>query len=376
MTATEATWIMHPGVYIKEEMDERGWSQRDLAFIMKVPEQAISLILREKRGISPEMAHLLGDAFGVSPDFFANLQKAYEMAQAKKPSPDIALRGRMLLSYPVREMVMREWLQDGDAAMLETQLVRFFEVDSPDEIPYMPHAAKKSSYEEREVPPAQLAWLFRVRQVAKSFSTPQYSEASLRAALTDLQSLLITPEEARHVPKIMRECGVRYVVVEKLPNAKIDGVCFWLDNSPVIGMSMQHDRIDNFWFVLRHEIEHVLQGHGRDEEMIDADLEGTGASTNSSVPEEEQIANQAAQDFCAPRDRLDSFLKRKHPFYYEKDVVAFSRILNRHPGIVIGQMRRRLNRYDYLTRYLVKIRQYVVPSSIADGWGQIIPISL
>jgi HTH-type transcriptional regulator/antitoxin HigA len=171
------------------------------------------------------------------------------------------------------------------------------------------------------------------------------------------------------------ECGVRFVVVEKLPGAKIDGVCFWLEDSPVIGMSMQHDRIDNFWFVLRHEIEHVLQKHGQEKEKIDFDLDSEGSSL-CSIDDEERIANQAAADFCAPADRLNSFMARKHPFYYEKDVVAFARVVQRHPGIVVGQIRRKLNRYDYLTRYLVKVRQYVLPGAIADGWGQVVPVSL
>ena len=78
------------------------------------------------------------------------------------------------------------------------------------------------------------------------------------------------------MPRIMAECGIRYIIVEKLPKARIDGVCFWLDdNSPVIGMSLQRDTIDNFWFVLRHEIEHVLRRDGQDEEVIDEDLAGT-----------------------------------------------------------------------------------------------------
>ena len=79
---------------------------------------------------------------------------------------------------------------------------------------------------------------------------------------------------------ILAESGVRFVIVEALPQAKIDGVCFWLDKqAPVIGLSMRYNRIDNFWFVLRHEIEHVLKGHGRDapEGMIDAELEGDRA---------------------------------------------------------------------------------------------------
>ena len=54
METISASWVKHPGYYIKEEMEARGWSQRDLAFILGVPEQAINPILNGKRGISPE----------------------------------------------------------------------------------------------------------------------------------------------------------------------------------------------------------------------------------------------------------------------------------------------------------------------------------
>lgn len=370
MATMSANWIMHPGVYIKEEMDERGWSQRDLSFILGCSEQVINPILNGKRGISPEMAKALAVAFDVPAEFFANLQQAYDLAQARTPDPSVAVRRNLQSIYPVREMIKRGWLEPTDAPMLETQLYRFF---GDKDVPYLAHAAKKTSYEEREIPPAQLAWLFRVRQIAQSISVPAYSENNLRAAVSELQQLLIAPEEARRVPRILMECGVRFIVVEKLPDAKIDGVCFWLDaQSPVIGLSMQHDRIDNFWFVVRHEIEHVLLKHGQEDEMIDSDLDGESIS----ISEEERLANDAASDFCAPIERITSFLARKHPFYYEKDVIAFSRILQRHPGIVVGQIRKRLNRWDYLTRHLVKIRQHVLPGAIADGWGQVIPVTL
>ena len=373
MATASASWIKHPGSYIKEEMEERDWSQRDLAFVLGCSEQAINPILNGKRGISPEMAKALGEAFDVPAEFFANLQQAFDLAQARKPDPSVAARRQMQTAYPIREMIKRGWLEQTDTPMLATQLTRFFEVPDQNAIPYFAHAAKKSSYEEREIPPSQLAWLYRVRQIAKSISVPKYSEKALRQAIRDdFPALLHAPDEVRQVPKILMECGIRLVLVERLPNAKIDGVCFWLEDSPVIGMSVQHDRIDSFWFVVRHEIEHVLNGQGQEEEIIDGDLE----TVNTSMSEEERIANDAASNFCVPKDRLDSFILRKKPFYYEKDVVAFARVLERHPGIVIGQIRRRLNRYDYLTRYLVKIRQYLLPGSIADGWGQTVQVSL
>jgi HTH-type transcriptional regulator/antitoxin HigA len=377
MATANAKWIKHPGFYIKEEMEERGWLQRDLAFVLGCPEQAITMILAGKRSITPDMAKALGEAFDINPETFANLQKAYDMAHAEEPDPGVALRARLQNNYPVREMIKRAWVrQQADPAMLELQLMRFFEVSDSEEIPYYAHAAKKSRYEERAIAPAQVAWLFRVRQIARSISVPTFSERKLRGALYDLERLMLAPDSTREVPRIMMECGIRFIIVEKLPKSEIDGVCFWLEDSPVIGMSTQHDRIDNFWFVLRHEIEHVLQQHGRDEEIIDAELDGERGGTGTDLPEEERIANEAAANFCAPTDKLSSFLQRKHPYYYEKDVLAFARIHNRHPGIVVGQIRRRLNRYDYLTRYLVKIRQFVLPASISDGWGQAFPATL
>lgn len=380
MTAMNASWIKHPGHYLKEEMEERGWIQRDLAFILGCPEQAVNLILSGKRGISPEMAKALGEAFDINPDTFANLQKAYDMAHADDPDPGVTVRAKMQNRYPVREMIKRGWIEPSDASMLEVQLKRFFEVESAEEIPYLQHAAygKKSRYEEKEVPPVELAWLFRVRQVAKSMSVPKYSETALRKALDDLQGLLYAPEEARHVPKILAQCGVRFVLVEKLPQAEIDGVCFWLDDSPVIGMSTRRDKIDNFWFVLRHEIEHALHRHGQDqnEEMIDVKLEGVRASTSNTLRVEERVANAAAANFCVPSEKLDSFMIRKKPFYYERDVINLARILGRHPGLVVGQMQFRMERYDYLARHLVKIRQFVLPGSIVDGWGHVASVSL
>src|SRR6266567_5792311 len=113
-----------PGMFIKEELDSRGWGQRDLAYILDCHEQAVNLIVSGKRGISPGMAKALGAAFDVSPELFVNLQKAYDLALAREPDPDISRRARLQSSYPVREMIRRGWLVDADAANLELQMAR------------------------------------------------------------------------------------------------------------------------------------------------------------------------------------------------------------------------------------------------------------
>lgn len=171
---------------------------------------------------------------------------------------------------------------------------------------------------------------------------------------------------------MLSDCGIRYLVVETLQSAKIDGVCLWLDSrSPVIGMSIRHDRIDNFWFVLRHEIEHVLKGHGRAAAMLDAELEKERAGTGSSIPEEERTANAAAAQFCVPQKSLEKFVKLKAPFFPERDLIGFARTLNVHPGLVAGQLQHRTSRYDLFRNHLAKIRSAVIPSAIVDGWGNV-----
>jgi HTH-type transcriptional regulator / antitoxin HigA len=152
-------------------------------------------------------------------------------------------------------------------------------------------------------------------------------------------------------------------------------VCFWLnDKSPVIGMTLRFDRIDNFWFVLRHELEHVLQRHGMAGAMLDADLEKERAGTGADIAEEERIANEAAQNFCVPSDSLDAFITRKAPFFSEKDMIGFSRILKIHPGILAGQLQRKTKRYDRFRAHLVKVREIIAPNAIKDGWGDIAPV--
>ena len=365
----------HPGEHLKQLLADKGLTQSDLAFILGQSLTGINLITSGKRSISPDMSKALGIALSLPSKYFAELQTQYDLARANDPDPSVTLRATMLQRYPIREMIKRGWLDDADADQIQRQLAKFFGLENVDEIPYLAHAAKKSNYEEREIPPAQLAWLFRVRQIAKSMVVPKYSRRALTEALIRFKAMLMTPEETRHIPRIMMECGVRFIIVETLPQAKIDGVCLWLDaNSPVIGISARFDRIDNFWFVLRHEIEHVLRKDGMDEDIVDADLEGPRAGTDETLLPRERVANAAASDFGVATAKLESFIRRKNPFFYEKDVVAFAKLNGTHPGIVVGQLQRRLNKYDYLKKYQVKVRQFILPGAIADGWGQSVPL--
>ena len=370
--------VPHPGEFIRDELDARGWAQRDLAYILGVKEQAINPIMSGKRGISPDMAHALSKAFGISAEYFLNLQKAFELSNAREADPAIARRAKLQSVFPIREMVRRRWFEDTqDVALLEAQVMRFFQTNSLDSVPCLTHNAKKSG-DYSETTPLQWAWLYRVRQIAAEMIVPRFSEKKLSDVLNDLERLMLDPEEVRHVPRALSECGVRFVVVETLPKADIDGVCFWLDNnSPVIGLTMRHDRIDNFWFVLRHEIEHLVNKDGKNDKiaavLVDMDIE---KQPSDGLPDEELRANAAAAQFCVDQSRLESFFLRKYPYISERDTLAFSKRVQRHPGIVVGQLQRKMDRWDWLARHKAKVRQYLIGSAVMDGWGVPAPAAL
>lgn len=369
-----------PGQYLQALLAERGWTQEVLATVLEVSPSHVGRIATDRQPIDAEKALALSEVFQVPAETFLELQRQYDLAQARiraRPDPKRAVRAQLYADLPVKEMMRRRWLDLDDvldSKRVEQALAQFFRVTAADEIEILPHATKKTEVSE-PVTPAQLAWLYRVRQIAEAMVIPAYSTAKMKAAIGELRSLLASPEEARKVPRILAEAGVRFVVVETLTAAKIDGVCFWLnDYSPVIGMSMRFDRIDNFWFVLRHECEHVLRGDGRAVIAFDAELAGERAGTGAGVAEQERYANEAAADFCVPTKTLKQFIARKAPIFTERDILGFSRVVKVHPGLVAGQLQHATQRYDRFRSHLAKIRSIVLPNAMHDGWGDVAPV--
>lgn len=358
-----------PGEYVRSHMEAKGWTQSDLAFVLGMPPGSVNPILNDRRAISVNMARALAAAFDLDAAEINRVQATWDVTHAADPDPGISTRARIMSKYPVREMTRRGWIDLGRGT-IEEQVCRFFGVGNLDEAPYMAHSAKKSNYD--MITPEQLAWLHRVRQIAAEMTTPGYDEARLRKAIDAFAQLRASADGVRRVPRLLEAAGVRFVVVEGIASSAIDGVCFWLSpTAPVIGLSLRYDRIDNFWFVLRHECAHVLHRHSMDSAIIDCELEEGGSANHQS--REEKIANEEAADFCVPKQQMDSFYLRKRPYFSETDVVSFAKRIGVHPGLVVGQLQRRTERYDFLRKHLVKVRDALAMAMMMDGWGNLVP---
>ncbi len=79
----------HPGEMLLEEfLKPMGITQRDLANAINVPYQRVNEIINGRRGISPSTALRLAKVFGVSADFWMNIQLRWDLYFAKKSESD------------------------------------------------------------------------------------------------------------------------------------------------------------------------------------------------------------------------------------------------------------------------------------------------
>jgi HTH-type transcriptional regulator/antitoxin HigA len=368
MTHRVPAEVFPPGEYIRDEIDARGWTQEDLATILNRPAKAINEILSGKKSITPDTAHGLGAAFGTDPQFWMNLESAYRLSLAAHENFDVAKRAEIYGLAPVKEMMKRNWIKPtSDLRELESELLEFFDLSAIEEEPKLRAVARKSTTY-AETTPAQRAWFFRVKRLAETIPVATFRKENLSRLFADLRSLMTSEQEVRHVPRLLSEFGIRFVVVEHLPKTRIDGATIWLDDgSPVLAVSIRYDRIDWFWHTLAHELVHILN---EDESGFDDEIVGGDSLGDDEKPELEIATDTMACNLLVPTPEIESFIARVHPLYSRTRINQFANRIQIHPGIIVGQLqKRKMLGWNQGRELLVKIRDHVTSTAMTDGWG-------
>ena len=327
-----------PGDFIREELEARGWTQQEFAEILGRPIQTVNQIINGKKEITPETALAVAAAFGTSAEVWLNLESAFRLSQADAPGSDVGRRARLRELVPVAELRRRGWIRQARTLEeLEGEVCAFLEVESIDEKPKLPVAARRSDGY-GELSPSQTAWAFRAKHEAEGLDVPAFSRPKLEAALPTLPRLSADEAGMARVLPTLAALGVRVVSVPHIKGSRTDGAAFWLDaRAPVVALSFRYDRIDCFWFTLMHEFAHVVQGHaagGR----LDADLVGNTAEPTNEKPKDEQQADRMASDWLIPPGPLTAFIRRTRPFFSARKVQEFAEEVGVHPGIVVGRL--------------------------------------
>jgi HTH-type transcriptional regulator/antitoxin HigA len=341
-----------PGRIILNELDARGWSQQDLASIMGRPEQMLSEIIHAKKQITAETAHQLAKAFGTTPDFWLNLEMQYQLNQVASQNQDqeIERRSRLYRLAPISEMIKRGWIQASDSInVLEQAYCRFFNVQSIDLQPQMAvrlRASADRGPQERAV----IAWVRQAERLALEQTVPDYNRKDFEGLLEKLLRCASKAEDIGKIPGYLLSHGIHFVIVPHLSKTYLDGAAFWIDGNPVVALTLRYDRIDTFWFTLMHELAHIYHDHkivhvdqlfGREEE---------------DFGREEVIANQQAVEWLMPQPDFKDFIESSGPRFSRTSIEVFSEKIERHPGIVIGQlMHAGIIKYSSMREYLVKV---------------------
>ena len=114
-----------------------------------------------------------------------------------------------------------------------------------------------------------------------------------------------------------------------------------LSDGPIIGLTIRYDRLDNFWFVLFHELVHIVKHlHKGDVESIFDDLDVEAGDI-------EQEADELAGELLVPEEKWNTALARY--LRSEDSIKDFAQELGIHPAIVAGKIRREAKKYTILT---------------------------
>lgn len=366
--------ITTPGDAIKAELSRRGWTHDDLARIMGRHRPEITSLISGKRSVTPEIAiDLAASMPGTTAEYWLGLETSRQLHFLPRDPVAIRRRLRLYELAPVKDMEKRGWIPPNlPDDRLETELCRFFGIPSIETEPSALVAAFKSD-RLAALTPVQRAWCCRARRMAESLVVKAFDPSKIPEAERRFRQLAAYPKEARNVAETMREYGIRFVVVEPLPNGRIDGAAFWIGESPAIAVSIRHDRVDSFWFTVMHEFGHIKAG---DAVSVDDDLTGDDYRPSEMKADIERRADDYAVATLVPNHELESFIRRVGPLYSKARIVQFAHRIKIHPGIIVGQLQHRGEiGYSANREMLVKVRNTVVDTAFTDGYGRAVALS-
>lgn len=355
-----------PSEMLREFLKARGWTQEELGQITSYSVRAISAVAAGSAGVSPEMATSLAAAFGNTAEEWLQAEAAYRLSLVNTDTAEIKKRAALFSRAPIREMQKRGWIMDTDNVDdLNAELNAFFGASDSKWL----FVATKRSSKLPTLTNAESAWCYRAKQLASTLLAAPFSYEKISKARQELRRLAAHPKEARHLPKLLAEYGVRFVAIEPLSGTRIDGAALWDDVGPIMAVSIRHDRVDGLWFTVLHEWSHIRHG---DPESVDRDMVDSedGVTVRLAGESFEHRADQEAAAALIPTEEMESFISRVGPLYSKDRIIQFANRIRIHPGIIVGQLQYRGEiGYRSNREQLVKIRDIVVSTALTDGWG-------
>jgi HTH-type transcriptional regulator/antitoxin HigA len=327
---------------IRFRMEQQGLSQRDLVPFLG-SRSKVSEILARKRPLTLAMIRALHSGLAIPAAVLLQGQ-----GEAGRNDGDIEWD-----RFPVREMVRRGWIDTLSKGSPEHQaevlMRRFFAGLGSTNIALAFYKQTRSIRSARAVDKyALIAWTARVVMRAREIpreSVFTHGTVTLKL-MRELARLSAFESGPRLAMEFLGRYGICLVIEPQLRHTHLDGCAILADlDMPVIGMTLRHDRIDNFWFCLMHELAHVALhlGEGSDQFVDDLDVE------KRDDPREVQADGLAGQALIPESEWQKSPASRIRT---PEAVDQLAHQLGIHPAIVAGRMRHHFKSYRVLGQFL------------------------
>lgn len=316
-------------------MEEKGLKQADLVPYFGTRSR-VSEVLARKRPLTVQMIRALSIGLGISAETLVGLAAPKELDPGAKADVDWS-------KFPFKEMARRGWLSDltTKAKVGVEDVVKGFIEDAG--LQFGAAAFRRSIGGEASSPTtryALYAWLARVIQqarVAKPKLGPFEPDKLSAAFLRELAQLSWSERGPLLAVEFLERHGIAVVIEPHLKGTQLDGAALKdVDGTPIVGLTLRYNRLDNFWFTLLHEVAHVWKHIGNDEAFLD-DLDV------SSEDRREAEANRLAREAFIPRvvwRRSEAFLSPSRD-----TIEKLARELRIHPAIIAGRLRKETNNY-------------------------------
>jgi HTH-type transcriptional regulator / antitoxin HigA len=336
-----------PVAAIEFRMDQAGLTHRDLVpFIGS--RAKVSEVLSGKRQLTMPMARALHEHLGIPADVLL------QDAGAGLTEP---LAGIDWERFPLDAMAKLGWVPKARnlksrAKKLIGELIR--RAGGPDVAAAALYRKNDHARANAKMDPYALkAWCWKVLADANESRPPTpYRPGTVSLDfLRQLARLSWSDEAPRLAKEFLAKHGIPLVVVTHLPKTYLDGAALKLaDGTPVVGLTLRYDRVDNFWFCLLHELAHIgrhMENDGDASFVDDLTLRDTEGERRDL---KEAQADEWAEEALVPRDIWETSEARRNPT--PMSVVNLSKALQVHPAIVAGKVRYEQRNYRLLSHFV------------------------
>lgn len=328
---------------LKFRMEEQGLSQSDLIPYIG-SKSKVSEVLSEKRPLSLNMIKALHKYLGIPAGVL--IQDQPDSAGEEKVNLDSIPYEKA----PLSEMSKRGWITATKTEISKNSKKLFIDFLKPLG-GLFPAGAFRATAKKEESENLQLAaysWAaFVVMMSDKHMPIGKFSFDKIdKLFLREVAKLSYFDNGPILAVEFLNKNGISVVIEKHLEKTKIDGGAFMSPRGhAVIGLTLRHDRLDNFWFTLLHELAHVSR-HLKTGNTFFIDNLEEDLLKDSREREADQIAKEALIPAIYWR-RSDALVIRN-----EASIKKLAEECQIHPSIVAGRVRRETNNFSIFDNLL------------------------